>query len=441
MTNTTSNYSSVIKTRRKYLACSVLAMLFLGLIYAFSLFVGPMSESFGYSRSDLALTFNIMMIVFCIGCVAGSQIEARAGHDVSIAVSACCFCGAFVGTALFGGRSIWAVYLLYGCLGGFGTGTGNIVIASVTNLWFPEKVGFSSGIMMMAFGFSSLIFGSLFSALIPIWGLSTVFICIGTVTGVIVFAVSRILKRPPDAISLIISHLSEASQAAAATPPLSAAAALASPAPYDPADEDSIFTSPIFYLYYIWAIAIAAIGLATIGNCATDAQLAGFGTDAATLLVGFVSVSNGVSRIILGTIFDKRGPLAAMACSSATALAATVCIACSFARGSSLLYVIGALCCGFCYGAIPVLGSAFSRRRFGARRYTFNFAIVNMAIIFGSLLNILIQATAGSGDSRLGTFVVLLAVAAISLADLIPFGRVWKRDLSRLAKKAQMHEE
>ena len=73
---------SVAQIKRKramYLALSTLSLLFLGLIYAFSMFAAPMSQYFELEKEAVGLTFNIMMITFCIGAVVGSQIEKAMG--------------------------------------------------------------------------------------------------------------------------------------------------------------------------------------------------------------------------------------------------------------------------------------------------------------------------------------------------------------------------
>ena len=67
------------RTRMVYLAGSTLTLLFLGLIYAFSMFSAPMCAAFGLEKGAVGLTFNIMMIMFCIGAIIGSQIERKAG--------------------------------------------------------------------------------------------------------------------------------------------------------------------------------------------------------------------------------------------------------------------------------------------------------------------------------------------------------------------------
>jgi len=80
--------SQIKKSRALYLTLSTVTLLFLGLIYAFSMFAAPMCQSFGLEKSAVGLTFNIMMILFCIGAVVGSQIEKAVGVKATIIIGA-----------------------------------------------------------------------------------------------------------------------------------------------------------------------------------------------------------------------------------------------------------------------------------------------------------------------------------------------------------------
>ena len=53
------------KKRRRwaYLILSVFLLLFLGLIYAWSVFRVPLEQEFGWSKSGTSLTFSISMIM------------------------------------------------------------------------------------------------------------------------------------------------------------------------------------------------------------------------------------------------------------------------------------------------------------------------------------------------------------------------------------------
>ena len=69
-------------------------------------------------------------------------------------------------------------------------------------------------------------------------------------------------------------------------------------------------------------------------------------------------------------------------------MAATACIVSAFMTGISALYIIGALCCGFCYGGVPVRDA---RQRFGSKNYPLNLSLANFAITFSSILNIVVS--------------------------------------------------
>lgn len=408
---------SQIKSKRMlYLALSTLTLFFLGLIYAFSMFAAPMCSAFGLEKGAVGLTFNIMMITFCVGAVVGSQIEKRIGVKGALVVSAVMFFAGFAGTGAFAEGSIAVVYVCYGVLGGLGVGIGYNTVIATTNVWFPDKVGFSSGVLMMGFGLSSLILGTLAVQLSTSMGLGTVLIALGVVTAVVVIVAAAVLTRPPaDIIELMAPEKAVAGG-------------------YDPGEEDTPLKTSTFYIYWIRAIIVIAIGLATIGNCASDAQLVGIDAGFASLLVGLVSVCNGLSRVLIGIVYDKTNVKATMFVDGLIAVAATVCIIGAFLTGISALYIVGAFCCGFCYGGVPVVASAFARQRFGAKAYPLNLSLANFAITFGSILNVIVQAVVG-GDNRLGVFAVMAVLSLIALVDVLPFSRKWDSDMKKLEER------
>ncbi|MBR5259686.1 MAG: hypothetical protein IKV48_04360, partial [Eggerthellaceae bacterium] len=122
---------SQIKSKRMvYLALSTITLLLLGLIYAFSMFAAPMCQTFGLEKADIALTFNIMMIAFCLGCVGGSFVEKAVGTRGALICAGTLFLIGFAGTGLFGHGNLFVVYVLYGVCGGAGVGMGyNSIVA------------------------------------------------------------------------------------------------------------------------------------------------------------------------------------------------------------------------------------------------------------------------------------------------------------------------
>ena len=87
------------------------------------------------------------------------------------------------------------------------------------------------------------------------------------------------------------------------------------------------------------------------------------GAGFATLLVGLVSTCNGLARVVIGIVYDKTDVKVTMLVDGLIAVFACACIIGAFATGIPALYIVGALLCGFCYGGVPVVASAFARQR------------------------------------------------------------------------------
>lgn len=410
-----------IKSKRTvYLVLSTLTLLFLGLIYAFSMFAAPMCLTFGLEKADVALTFNIMMIAFCVGATLGSFTEKKIGVKGNTILAGVMFFIGFVGTGMFAHNQLFVVYVLYGVCAGAGVGVGYNTICATTNQWFPDKVGFSSGVLMMGFGVSALIIGNISVGFIDSLGLTTVFTVLGVATLVVSLVCAFVLQRPPADIVAIMM-------------PERAGAAGGS----DPADEDSPLKTPMFYVYWVWAIIVIGIGLATIGNCASDAQMVGIDASTATFLVGVVSTANGCARVIMGMVYDKTNVKITMLVDAIIAVAATAFILGAFLTGMGVLYICGAICCGFCYGAVPVVAAAMSRQRFGSKNYPLNLSLANFAIVFGSLLNIAVQAAVGGSTERMAVFGVMAVLAVVAALDVLPFSKMWDKNMKVLDEKRQ----
>ena len=247
-------------------------------------------------------------------------------------------------------------------------------------------------------------------------GIATVFAGIGVATCVVTILAAIVLNRPPsDIVAVMLPGKSQASG-------------------YDPADEDAPLKTPSFYVYWLWAAIVIAIGLATIGNCASDAQQVGIDVGFATLLVGLVSTCNGLARVVVGAIFDRTNVKVTMVVDTIAGVCATLCIVGAFATGIHALYIVGAFCCGFCYGGVPVVTSAFARQRFGSKNYPLNLSIGNFAIVFGSLINVALQMIIGAG-ARSTVFTVLAVMSVIALVVIAVFARMWKSDMKSLEER------
>ena len=95
-----------LSVRWAYMSVGVIAMLFAGVLYAWSILKAPLAGEFGWGPSDLALNFTIAMAFFCIGGLLGAKIAKRLGHRIAIVSSGVLSAAGFILTAMLNNVSV-----------------------------------------------------------------------------------------------------------------------------------------------------------------------------------------------------------------------------------------------------------------------------------------------------------------------------------------------
>ena len=115
------------------LAISVVAMLFAGIIYAWSILKAPFAENFGWTASQLALNFTLTMCFFCIGGLIGSVISRKIGVKLSVFIAAALSGVGMFLTSFLNGDAVIFLYFTYAVMAGLGIGIAYNVIISAVN--------------------------------------------------------------------------------------------------------------------------------------------------------------------------------------------------------------------------------------------------------------------------------------------------------------------
>src|SRR5258706_14614086 len=146
---------------RWYIAIAgVFMQLALGAVYAWSVFRTPLSKQFGWSISEVTLTFTISIFVLGFAAFfAGLWLNRRGPRVVAITGSILYGLGVFL--ASFSANKLWWLYLSYGVIGGIGVGFCYIVPVAVLVKWFPDRRGLITGIAGGGFGAGGLATGPL----------------------------------------------------------------------------------------------------------------------------------------------------------------------------------------------------------------------------------------------------------------------------------------
>ena len=126
-------------------AAGVVMQIALGAVYAWSVFRIPLTQEFGWTISEVTLTFTIAIFVLGFAAFAGGLWMRRVGpRTVAVASGALYGIGVFL--AGFSDGRLWWMYGSYGLMGGIGLGLGYIVPVATLVRWFPDRRGMITGI-------------------------------------------------------------------------------------------------------------------------------------------------------------------------------------------------------------------------------------------------------------------------------------------------------
>lgn len=387
-----------------YAIVGVIVLAFAGMIYAWSVLSGPMVNQYpGWTDSRLTWGSTIVMVCFCLAGFFGGLMQKKCSIKINLILSAVLFVVGFGITSIT--SSIFVVYIGFGVLGGFASGFAYNAVMSTVSGWFPDKQGLISGILLMGFGIGSFIVGKIYTGIVQAgtaW--QTCFLWIGIICGVIIAIGALLLNKP------------SAEQIAS----LSQGAAIKKAEPYEELPPGQMIRRASFWLMFIWAILVSVAGLAVIflGRPIAVAAVPSLAETPGIIatVVGLISVSNAVSRIVFGGLFDKIGYKLTLIICAAMFILSMGLIILAMNTGSLVILFVSYIMTGFSYGGVTPSLSAFVNKFYGAKYYPVNLSIMVMNLIISSFGTKLADFVHTQTNSYI---VVLLGVAGICVIAII----------------------
>src|SRR5476651_1733050 len=178
-------------------AAGVVMQMALGAVYAWSVFRIPLTRAFGWTISEVTLTFTIAIFVLGLAAFGGGLWMRRVGPR-TVALTAGALYGAGVGLASLAGGRLWWLYCSYGLIAGVGLGLGYIVPVATLVKWFPDKRGLITGLAVAGFGAGALITAPVATHLIASVGVLRTFAILGAAYFVAVTGGALFMRNPPD---------------------------------------------------------------------------------------------------------------------------------------------------------------------------------------------------------------------------------------------------
>ena len=398
-----------------YAIVGVIVLLFAGLVYAWSVLSTPIAAEFAdWSKAQLSMTFTIVMIMFCIGSLLCGLLTGKLSAKMAVRIGAVLFLlGFFLASRT---QSLAMLYIGFGVLCGLSSGLCYNAVMSTMVRWFPDRPGLISGVLLMGFGGGSFIIGKLYQAWTPVeiggWRASFL------VMGIIIFVVLAICS---------LFFVAPGADFVAPAAKNSKAAVKIAGKEYKPLE---MVKKPSFWLYYVWAIALSAAGLALISQAsgvvweASASQTAG----AVATIVGLISICNALGRVLFGGMYDKYGRSLSMQLVNILFIITSGVLILALTAKSVVVVIIGFILGGLAYSGITPTNSAFCRAYFGPVNYPVNFSLINSNLIFASFGSTVSGALFDASGSYNVTFFLIIGLAVVGILCSLAISALDKRE-------------
>jgi MFS transporter, OFA family, oxalate/formate antiporter len=368
----------------------------LGSLYAWSVFVLPLEQEFGWTRAQTSWVFTIAIVTFAVTFIFAGRMQDVRGPRL------CAFLGAVLVSLGFFLASFTAslmyLYLIFAVVGA-GNGFGYATPMPVASKWFPDKRGLVVGLMVGGYGAGSAIIGPVASSLIQSMGWRPTFRLLGGLFVVMGLIGTWLLTNPPAGY-----------RPRGWTPPATATARR------DFSTAEMLRTPQFYELWLAYCLGATA-GLMTISQLVPFARSAGLGPAAATFAITVGAFGNAGGRILSGWLSDMMGRLTTL---RVMVLASAVAMPALFIwRQEVLLFYIFVAAVYWCYGTQLSVFASATADLYGTRNLGLNYGVLFTAWGAAGILGPMIAARVydASGGYRYAFYAAsgLAVVAFVSL--------------------------
>jgi MFS transporter, OFA family, oxalate/formate antiporter len=280
-----------------FVALGLVINLWLGTIYAWSIFVEPLTAHFAgdlglpVTAGDVLMPFSVYLV--CIALVmpfTGRIIETLGPRNGAIAGGVLVGLGWLLASV---STSVPMLSVTYGVVGGIGEGLAYSVLVAVAACWFPDRRGLAVGITILGIGFSTFFTAHLADYLVGAFGVMNAFRVLGVAVLILIPLLALPLRFPSPGWV-----------------PAGWTAPGAKPGEEGRCEcnRARMLRSPSFYglwaCYFIGCLA----GLMAISITTPVGAEVGAGAGLATFLMGFFAIFNGFGRPFFGALTDRVTP-------------------------------------------------------------------------------------------------------------------------------------
>ena len=177
----------------------IVIMTLLGTVYAWSVFVKPITElPYGWEKASVAVVFMIIIGMIGLSAAFGGILVDKKGPKFVATLGVILYgVGVLLGGVALNAGNLWLLYIGYGVIGGMGNGLAYVVPIATLIRWFPDRRGLITGLSVMGFGLGAFFIGKIVPGLINNMGVANAFFVLGIVYLVGNTLAALVLRNPP----------------------------------------------------------------------------------------------------------------------------------------------------------------------------------------------------------------------------------------------------
>ena len=168
-----------------------------GTIFSLAVFLRPLEEDFGWTRSLISGVAFINWVIFGVGSFIAGVVSDRIGARRVVAVGAALLGAALVASSQI--RTAAQLYVAFGVIGALGASAFYVPLSATATRWFAARRGLAMGIISSGMGLGILVVPPTARALITALGWRAAFAAFGGLTWIVGgVALRYLVNRPED---------------------------------------------------------------------------------------------------------------------------------------------------------------------------------------------------------------------------------------------------
>ena len=332
-----------------------------GAMATLSVFLQPMAETMGWSRTGVATAALLNFLCMGVGAFMWGALSDRYGTRAVVLCG-----GALLGLGMVvasQATTLWQFQLLFGTIVGLAAGSFYAPMTATTTRWFTRNRSLAVALVSAGLSFGSTLMAPLARWLITTYDWRTAMLLLGDVVWLIVIPAAFLVRNPP----------------AATTPAAMATTAVAG----RELTIGEVMRTPQFAAIALTHFACCAAHSGPIFHMVTHAIDRGVPTMAAATVLSAAGLASLSGKIVCGLFADRIGAKRTLV--AGLALQAAAISLYLFTAGLASFYAL-ALMFGFAYGGVMPLYAILVREYFGERIMGAAFGAVSVAATLGMAL-------------------------------------------------------